>query len=265
MAFGSDEGGFEELAPTQEAALHWLLDGRRRMLMWMGAVRAGKTIWSVFLFILLTVARGPGREYLIAGKTLGAIERNMRGYALAWCAWLGLAIKWPEGATRAEVAGCKWHLIGAPDVKAMEALQGGSISGELIDEVGLLPQGFVMQAMARTVADDGARIILTMNKLATKHWTRIEMVERATFWDAEVLDAELADNPGVSDRARGMARQRFGRSLARSNGSERMGRCNWARFSRLQRVFGGRWGSSRRRSRFRNGQPHSRSFSVGGW
>ena len=188
---------FAALTVTQRMAVRWLLRWSGEiMLIWVGGIRAGKTAGAVLVFVLLTVYHGPGCAYALCGRSAGSVERNMRGYTERWCREFGVPCRWRPGFV--EVGGSRWYVIGAPDEKALLAIQGMTLHGALVDEVGLVPEAFVMQVVSRVSVDEG-RVVLTANKMGTRHWLRA-LVDRADELDAVVLDAELADNPGVSER-----------------------------------------------------------------
>jgi PBSX family phage terminase large subunit len=131
------------------------------------------TVASLVSF-LIGIAQAPDQGLILAcGRTLPTIERN-----------LILPLQDPElfgpiarqvhhvrGSSVATILGRTVHLIGAPNALAEGKLRGLTAYLIAIDEATLIPQDFVVQAMAR-LSVPGSRMVLTTNPSGPRHWLR---------------------------------------------------------------------------------------------
>ncbi|MFF4500381.1 hypothetical protein [Streptomyces sp. NPDC001401] len=134
----------------------------RRINLWHGSVRCGKTIASLLAFVIAVATAGPSGLIIICGRSLQTIERNclepLQDRALFGP--LARHVLHSRGATTATMLGRTVHLIGAADARAEGRLRGLTVQLAYMDEATLLPEGFWTQLLAR-LSVPGARLYAT--------------------------------------------------------------------------------------------------------
>ncbi|MFD9789639.1 PBSX family phage terminase large subunit [Streptomyces sp. NPDC059070] len=186
--------------PLSEKQLDSIRRADRRINLWHGSVRSGKTIASLLRF-LLALRRAPASGLIvIVGRSLQTIERNCLD-VLADTALFGevaVEVHHTRGATTAVILGRVVHLVGASDARAEGRLRGLTAALAYCDEVTLLPEAFFRQLLAR-LSVPGAQLIGTTNPDSPKHWLRTDYLDRADELDLAAFHFQLADNPSLSE------------------------------------------------------------------
>lgn len=168
---------------------------QRRISLWSGAVRSGKTIASLVAFLMILAQAPDAGLIIMSGRTIQTIERNLIEPLQDPKLFGRLAdqVKHTRGATTATILGKTVHLIGAADARAEGKLRGLTAFLILIDEATLLPEEFVNQALAR-LSVDGAKLLMTTNPGSPRHWLRKQYVLRAPNLDMGYWHFKLDDN-----------------------------------------------------------------------
>ncbi|MFI6055515.1 PBSX family phage terminase large subunit [Streptomyces violascens] len=187
------------LPPLSDKQLDSIREATRRINVWHGSVRSGKTIASLLAF-LLAVRRAPASGLiLICGRSLQTIERNiiepLQDPALFGD--VAAEVRHTRGATTAVILGRTVHLIGASDARAEGRLRGLTAALAYVDEITLLPEAFWVQLLARLSAP-GARLLGTTNPDSPRHWAKVGYLDRAGELDLAAWHFKLADNPSLS-------------------------------------------------------------------
>jgi len=185
----------------QAEALRVILLKDRTGLIWPGSIRSGKT-WGMSMAMVCHAARFDGQQFIVAGKTLGAIERNILPYLHTHCRDLGIPLRNVRSRNVLQVGRNEFFLFGAGDESAQDVIQGMTAAGALIDEVPLLPRSAVMQIFARCSVP-GAKLLMTLNKVSPFHWVKRELYDRHEEMDLDVIESTLDDNPHITERTVG--------------------------------------------------------------
>lgn len=165
-----------------------------------GSVRSGKTIDAIFKFVM-QIGLYPKQNglYLITGKTMDAIERNI---LIPISGWL------PSHVFRYSKAGryaifsnndydIKIHLIGANDEKSESKIRGSTIFIALCDELTLYPESF-FRMLDRGLSLDNSILIGTTNPDNPKHWLKVNYIDRKHELDLFYQKFTIYDNPYLS-------------------------------------------------------------------
>ncbi|MCX5607050.1 PBSX family phage terminase large subunit [Streptomyces sp. NBC_00047] len=188
------------LAPLSPKQVDSIRGATRRINIWHGSVRSGKTIASLVCFLLM-IRRAPASGLIvICGRSLQTIERNCLD-VLADPTLFGevaAEVHHTRGATTAVILGRVVHLVGASDARAEGRLRGMTASLAYCDEVTLLPAAFFRQLLAR-LSVPGAKLIGTTNPDSPRHWLRTDYLDRAGDLDLAAFHFRLADNPSLSE------------------------------------------------------------------
>jgi len=169
-----------------------------------GAVRSGKTSIEVVAFIDWAMREFSGQRFGICGKTVGSATENMvipyisRSYAKK-----RYTLHWRRSQKILEVRrGPRvnyFEVFGGRDESSFALIQGRTLAGVLLDEVVLMPESFVNQALARCSVD-GARIWFSCNPGNPSHWFKEEWIDKREEHNALYLHFEMTDNPSLSDK-----------------------------------------------------------------
>lgn len=169
-----------------------------RISIWTGAVRSGKTIASLFAFLIAVATAGDQGLIVIVGRTLQTIERNILDPLQDWALFDFVTghVHHTRGATTAVILGRTIHLIGASDARAEGRIRGSTIQIAYVDEATLIPEGFWIQLLAR-LSVPGARLLATTNPDGPAHWLRKRFLLRAGELNLRFWHFTINDNPGL--------------------------------------------------------------------
>ena len=183
-----------DLLDQQCAALRWALCGNGHVLAWSGAIRSGKTS-GAGLALLMHMERYTGQAAIVAGKTVGSVERNILPCIEQYARQLGIGYRHWRTKSYCDVGANRWYLFGAADSDSQDLVQGLTAAGLLVDEATLLAESFVQQALGR-LSVPGAKAILTMNPASPRHWARTRFVDRIESGELPgmTLHSLLTDN-----------------------------------------------------------------------
>ena len=138
-----------------------------------GAVRSGKTIVMSLAFVLWAMSNFDRCNFAICGKTVSNAERNiLRPFQQIEGMPFTLQYKISNRMLTVK-CGTKenyFYLFGGKDESSYALIQGLTLAGVLFDEVALMPQSFVDQAIARTLSFANAKIWFNCNPESPNHW-----------------------------------------------------------------------------------------------
>lgn len=187
-----------------------------------GAVRSGKTVIMSLSFVLWATANFNGTNFGMAGKTIGSFKRNVwftlkimlmgRGFKIYKLSEVGdnVFVISKNGVEN------YFYIFGGKDEKSQDLVQGFTAGGFFFDEVALMPQSFVNQAIARC-SEEGSKLWFNCNPDGPFHWFKVEWLDRLEEQNAFRLHFLLDDNPSLSKgkieqykrRYRGIFYERF--------------------------------------------------------
>ncbi|MDD7294551.1 MAG: PBSX family phage terminase large subunit [Oscillospiraceae bacterium] len=195
-----------KLSPKQKLVMKWahLPQYRdKKAIICDGSVRSGKTVSMIIGFVHWAMRFFDGKNFGICGKTVSSTERNIitpllsmvditdyydvtyrRGGSL-------LTIRDGEKVNR-------FYVFGGKDESSYTLIQGITLSGVLFDEVALMPQSFVDQAIARTLSEPAARHWFNCNPESSEHWFYKEWICNTRQKKAIHLHFTMQDNPILS-------------------------------------------------------------------
>lgn len=162
-----------------------------------GAIRSGKT-WAMCLgFLLWSQARFRGQCFIVAGKTIEALKRNVIGPMGRILGELGWPWSFNRAENRIEIGANTYYLFGANKESSQDALQGLTAAGCYADEVALFPESFVDQMVARCSVG-GSKLWFNCNPSHPSHFFKVRFVDRADELNLLHLHFGMSDNPTLS-------------------------------------------------------------------
>ena len=132
-----------------------------------GAVRSGKTSLMMVAFVDWAMREFNGKRFGICGKTVDSCVKNVvQPYLFLSYAKSRYVMRWKRADKVLEVrrgdATNYFEVFGGKDEGSAALIQGRTLAGVLLDEVVLMPQSFVNQALARCCVD-GSKLWFSCN------------------------------------------------------------------------------------------------------
>lgn len=196
---------FLPFSDQQKRLMHWWRSGLRSaendFIIADGAIRSGKTIACIIGFLTWSQEMFSGESFILAGKTMGALKKNVIRPMLqileAW-GWPYAYIRSGTDA-RVEIGTNTYYLYGANTEAAQDALQGLTAAGAYLDEAALFPQSFVDQAIGRCSVS-GAKIWMNCNPEGPHHYIREEFLLKVKEKRVYHLHFMMTDNLSLSPK-----------------------------------------------------------------
>ena len=172
---------FQPFSEQQRRLMHWWRPGLRSaeadFVIADGAIRSGKTIACIIGFLTWSQEMFSGESFILAGKTVGALKKNViRPMLQIMEAW-GWTYEYIRSGTdaRIEIGQNTYYLYGANTEAAQDALQGLTAAGAYLDEAALFPQSFIDQAIGRCSVL-GSKVWMNCNPEGPHHYIREEFL-----------------------------------------------------------------------------------------
>ncbi len=169
-----------------------------------GAVRSGKTSLMTVAFIDWAMRTFSGERLGICGKTVDSAVKNivMPYLALAYAKGR-YTLRWRRSQKILEVRRGRrvnyFEVFGGKDEASFMLIQGRTLAGVLLDEVVLMPESFVNQALTRCSVE-GSRFWFSCNPGPPQHWFKTEWIDQREKHNALYLRFALTDNPSLSQK-----------------------------------------------------------------
>ena len=167
------------LSPKQA---HSIGAATTKIVIYHGAVSAGKTIGSLYR-LLMKIATAPTTgEIVIIGRTRDTVYRNIMQALLDPSLFGELCehIQYNRGAPTATIFGRTVHILGSSDVRAESTIRGMTISIAYLDEATLVSEEFFSMLVSRLrVKGYDCQLFVTTNPDHPRHWLKVEYIDRA--------------------------------------------------------------------------------------
>lgn len=169
-----------------------------------GAVRSGKSMMMIVAFILWAMTKFNNQSFAICGKTVSTAVRNLI-IPIQRINYLSNNFKIIYQETKHQLLISSlnnevtniFYVFGGKDEASYSLIQGCTLAGVFFDEVVLMPQSFVNQAMLRCSVE-GSKFFFNCNPAEPMHWFNQEWVLKAHTKNALHLHFVLDDNPSLT-------------------------------------------------------------------
>lgn len=203
---------FSKLSENQKKVFKWCYRNENKAIICDGAVRSGKTISMVTSFILWAMRKFNKCNFGICGKTIASAERNIV-LPLFNIADIVNYFTLKHTKNRIYISDGKheniFFIFGGKDESSYELLQGITLSGILLDEVALMPESFVNQAIARCLSVEDALYWFNCNPENPKHWFYQNWIKNPEEKNALYIHFTMEDNPILSQKQIDEAKKQF--------------------------------------------------------
>lgn len=167
----------------------------KRINLWHGAVRSGKTWASLTAFIRFAAQYNNTYPLIISGKTDRTIERNVLEPLKMMC---GDDLKYSLGSGTGMLFGCvNFVMIGANDRKAEGKIRGLTAGGGYGDEITLWPESYFKMWMTR-LSVNGSKAFLTTNTDTPYHYLKTDYIDNMELDDFISFHFKISDNTTLS-------------------------------------------------------------------
>lgn len=205
---------FKKLSEKQKQIFKWCYSDTYKAIICDGAVRSGKTICMITSFVLWAMRNFNGAIFGICGKTVQSAERNI---IMPLQTIVDIKAYFKVSYTRSvhmltiEGNGHKnsFYVFGGKDESSYMLIQGITLSGVLFDEVALMPESFVNQAIARTLSVEQSKLWFNCNPDNPQHWFYKEWIQNCNNKNALHLHFLMSDNPILSKQQISQAEQMY--------------------------------------------------------
>lgn len=177
-------------SPKQEQALALLKNGGlRRLNIFEGSVRSGKTHISMIMWGFWVAGSPKDSAYLMAGKTLNTLKRNVLE---PMCSLFGSSFSYSLSKKEALLFGRRVYLEGTANAQAENKIRGMTLRGAYCDELTLFGEEFFVMLLSR-LSERGAKLFATTNPDTPTHWVKRDYLDNPAV-DLLSLKFTLEDN-----------------------------------------------------------------------
>jgi len=180
------------LSPKQ---LQSWIESDKRINIWEGAVRSGKTIASILRW-LEYIKKSRDGELLMVGKTERTLKRNILDVIEKIVG--SKRYKLVQGNGEVYIYNRKIYIAGANDERAQDKIRGMTLLGAYGDEITVWPESFFKMLLSR-LSEDDAKFFGTTNPDSPYHWLKTEYLDNPEL-DLVSWHFVIDDNPHLSDK-----------------------------------------------------------------
>jgi len=166
-----------------------------------GAIRSGKTLSMSLSFVMWAMETFQGQNLAMCGKTIASFRRNVLGILKLMLRSRGYKYKDRRSDNLLEVTknGVTnlFYIFGGKDESSQDLIQGITLAGILLDEVALMPESFVNQAVARCSVE-GSLYWFNCNPAHPKHWFKEKWIDKTAEKNLLYLHFTMDDNLSLS-------------------------------------------------------------------
>jgi PBSX family phage terminase large subunit len=170
-----------------------------------GSVRAGKTVVMSLSFIMWAMDTFSDENLGMAGKTIGALRRNVLTPLKRMLKSRGYKVKEHRADNYLSISknGVTnyFYIFGGKDESSQDLIQGITLAGMFFDEVALMPQSFVNQATARCSVE-GSKLWFNCNPAGPYHWFKLDYLDQLEEKEMLHLHFTMDDNLSLSKRVK---------------------------------------------------------------
>jgi len=176
------------MSPKQELSIY---EANKRLNIWCGAVRSGKTYSSIYKLIDF-MRSGPKGDGMIIGVSRDSIQRNV-------LPTLYKILNFPLPTAKAmqtNLYGRTIYFVGAHDESSVRKIQGSTLAFAYVDEATCIPLPFWRMLLSR-LSISGSQLFATCNPEGPAHWLKKDFIDRHKDLDLIYWNFTLDDNPAL--------------------------------------------------------------------
>ncbi|MDO4174544.1 MAG: PBSX family phage terminase large subunit [Eubacteriales bacterium] len=204
---------FKPFSPKQRQLIHWWRDKCPHsdcdMIIADGAIRSGKTIACICSFLIWSLEVFDGQNFILAGKTIGSLKKNVIGPMLQVLTAWGIPYHYVRsGENYIEIGANTYYLYDANNEASQDRLQGLTAAGAYADEAALFSRNFIEQMIGRCSVE-GSKVYMNCNPAAPSHYLNVDYIKRAKEMHIYHLHFTMDDNLTLSPKTKDKYRRMF--------------------------------------------------------
>ncbi len=168
-----------------------------------GAIRSGKTLSMSLSFVIWAMETFTQQNLGMCGKTIGSFRRNVLFWLKLMLWSRGYKVKDHRADNLVEVRKGNvtnyFYVFGGKDERSQDLIQGITLAGVFFDEVALMPESFVNQAVGRCSVE-GSKFWFNCNPDNPKHWFKLNWIDKVLEKNMIYIHFTMDDNLSLSER-----------------------------------------------------------------
>lgn len=203
----------------QKKVLTWWMEGspvkNKDGIICDGSVRAGKTIVMSFSFVIWAMETFNYQNFIFAGRNIGAFRKNVLFLLKILLRLRGYKVKDKRNPDNYLIIRKRktgvinyFYIYGGKDESSYKNVQGLTAAGAFFDEVALMAESFVSQAIARCSVD-GAKLWFNCNPEGPYHWFKVEFLDKLIEKNMLHLHFTMDDNPSLTEATKERYKRMF--------------------------------------------------------
>lgn len=196
---------FTPFSLKQRIVLEWWCDGSpykdKDGIIADGSIRAGKTTAMAFSFVMWAMDTFDGENFAMCGKTINSLRRNVIKQLKKILISRGYLLKEHRSENYITIimgdVENDFYLFGGKDESSQDLIQGITLAGVFFDEVTLMPESFVNQAVGRCSVE-GSKFWFNCNPDSPTHYFKTNWVDKITEKNLIRIHFTMEDNPSLS-------------------------------------------------------------------
>ncbi|MBP0979894.1 MAG: PBSX family phage terminase large subunit [Oscillospiraceae bacterium] len=168
-----------------------------------GAVRSGKSFAMFISFVFWSFASFNNQVFGICGKTITSISRNLILPMTEYLTRIGFVCNYINSKNKLIIKYKNktniFYIFGGKDESSASLIQGITLAGVLFDEVVLMPQSFVEQALSRC-SINGSKFWFNCNPDHPNHWFYKNWICKLKTKNALYINFKMTDNPSLTKK-----------------------------------------------------------------
>lgn len=178
------------------------------MIICDGSIRSGKTVSMITSFMQWSLFTFKDKEFIIAGKSMGALKRNVLKPMFQILSALNIEYHYHRSENYVTVGTNTYYCFGANNESSQDTLQGLTAAGAYADEAALIPESFISQMIGRC-SIDYSKVWMNCNPEGPYHPLKVEYIDKAKEKKILHLHFMLDDNPSLSERIKDRYKRMF--------------------------------------------------------
>lgn len=166
-----------------------------------GSIRAGKTTAMAFSFVLWAMDSFNDENFAFCGKTIGSLRRNVIKQLKRILITRGFFLQEHRSENYITITfngkSNDFYLFGGKDESSQDLIQGITLAGVFFDEVTLMPESFVNQAVGRCSVE-GSKFWFNCNPDSPEHYFKKNWIDKLSEKNLIRIHFTMQDNPSLS-------------------------------------------------------------------
>jgi PBSX family phage terminase large subunit len=207
---------FKPFSRKQRQVLNWWTEGSPVNMydgiIADGSIRSGKSLSMSLSFVMWAMHSHDEQNFAMCGKTVGALRRNVIQSLKLMLASRGYCVEDLRSRNLLYITGDghrnTFYVFGGQDERSQDKIQGLTAAGVYFDEVALMPESFVNQAVGRNSVE-GSKIWFNCNPEAPSHWFKEKWIDMAEEKNLLHLHFLMDDNLTLSEEKKEQYKRNF--------------------------------------------------------